>query len=165
MILVVTGTHEAPFDRLVHMADAFAETSEEAVVIQYGHSSTPQHARGKPFFERDELEEFAEQARVIVTHGGPGSIFLALERGKVPIVVPRVPSLGEHVDNHQVEFLEFLEERGGVVGGHPGDDLGVLIHRWEHRSSTVKPTRTAARQNLDAFVVRLKEITAGLADR
>ena len=37
-------------------------------------------------------------AAVVVTHGGPGSIALSVTLGRRPIVVPRLQSLGEHVD-------------------------------------------------------------------
>ena len=46
---------------------------------------------------------------VVVTHGGIGSVLLALSVGKRPIVMPRCSRLGEHVDDHQIAFAERLE--------------------------------------------------------
>lgn len=40
-----------------------------------------------------------------MTHGGPASFFAALEAGKFVSVVPRLKKFGEHVNDHQIEFV------------------------------------------------------------
>jgi UDP-N-acetylglucosamine transferase subunit ALG13 len=64
-----------------------------------------------------------EEARIVITHGGPGTIMLARQFGKKPIVVPRRVEFNEHVDNHQVTFTEFLELEGKILAIY---DIGKL---------------------------------------
>jgi len=103
MIVVTTGTNETPFDRLVTAGGMLA--GEERVVIQHGSSRLrPSGVELVDFLAFDELAELVAEARVVVTHAGVGSVMLALGRGKVPIVMPRLAAFGEAVDDHQATF-------------------------------------------------------------
>lgn len=114
-ILVITGTHEQPFDRLVAAADRLAANGHD-VFIQYGYATKPPvTALGAVWVERAELDERCSQADVIITHGGPGSIWDAFGSGKVPIVVPRLRRHGEHVDDHQLAFARHLARHRRVL--------------------------------------------------
>ena len=53
-------------------------------------------------------------ARFVITHCGPGSIFIALESGHTPIAVPRSAAHSEHVDDHQSACVQRMGERGLV---------------------------------------------------
>lgn len=66
-----------------------------------GHSAIP---------ERD-LTEAMREADVVVSHAGVGTALAVLETGKLPLLVPRRLSLGEHVDDHQIQLAQEL-------GGH-----------------------------------------------
>jgi UDP-N-acetylglucosamine transferase subunit ALG13 len=99
-----------PFDRLVRALSAVAE--ERSVVIQHGISSaSPGNARSIAFLSLDELVDHFREASVVVTHGGIGSVLLALYSGKRPIVMPRCSRLGESVDDHQIAFAKRLERQ------------------------------------------------------
>ena len=50
----------------------------------------------------------------MVTHGGPASIIEVRRAGRLPIVVPRDPARGEHVDDHQQRFAHRLAEVGAI---------------------------------------------------
>jgi len=114
MILVLTGTHHQPFDRLVEAAGDLASRGER-VVVQAGASSLrPAGCEVRDWFTPGELARLADAADVIVAHGGPGSLFLAWERGRRPVVVPRDPARGEHVDDHQQRFAAQLGDRAIV---------------------------------------------------
>ena len=54
-------------------------------------------------------------ADVVVAQGGPGGIMDSRGEGRLPIVVPRDPALGEHVDDHQLRFAAHLHRRGRVA--------------------------------------------------
>ena len=62
----------------------------------------------------DELQVLLGDARVVICHGGGGSIGDAWAAGLAPIVVPRMPQLGEHVDDHQIHFSAKLAELGRI---------------------------------------------------
>lgn len=107
MIFVTVGTHEQPFDRLVAYIDQLKETGvlTEDVVIQTGFSTyEPKHCRWQKLFPYKEMVELVEQARIVITHGGPSSFIMPLQIGKIPVVVPRQKRFEEHVNDHQLVF-------------------------------------------------------------
>ncbi|CAL9532387.1 hypothetical protein SUDANB121_04083 [Nocardiopsis dassonvillei] len=114
-IVVSVGTDHHAFDRLVRWVDDYARDHRELrILVQHGHSAAPRVASGTPFLPGGELDGLMESARVVVSHGGPGTIVQARRAGRLPIVVPRDPELGEHVDDHQLLFVARLEEAGRV---------------------------------------------------
>jgi UDP-N-acetylglucosamine transferase subunit ALG13 len=101
-------------DRLVMELDRMLERREiqEPVVIQAARFDyQPVHATGHAVLPYAELEGMIRAARVVITHGGPGSIMAVLAAGKAPVVVPRDPRYGEHVDDHQVRFCTWFSQR------------------------------------------------------
>lgn len=65
-----------------------------------------------------------EDARIVITHGGPASFIMPLQIGKTPIVVPRQQRFNEHVNDHQVEFARNVAERMGTI--IPVEDIEKL---------------------------------------
>jgi len=112
VIFVTVGTHGDPFDRLVLAAEALGRSGHR-VVIQRGTS----RVRAPSCVVHDFLSPAAmarhiREASIVVTHGGPAS-FLGVPG--VPIVVPRSPAHGEHVDDHQLRFVTHIGHRAHVV--------------------------------------------------
>jgi UDP-N-acetylglucosamine transferase subunit ALG13 len=113
MILVTTGTNGAPFDRLLKGVDGVGD--DEPLVIQHGPSQVrPSGARCVAYLSFDDFVAHIRRARVVVTHGGVGSVVVALMNGRRPLVVPRMADFGEAVDDHQLAFGRKLAE-GGLV--------------------------------------------------
>jgi UDP-N-acetylglucosamine--N-acetylmuramyl-(pentapeptide) pyrophosphoryl-undecaprenol N-acetylglucosamine transferase len=113
MILVAVGTSQFRFDRLLRAVDGLPTT--EPLVVQHGPSDVrPEAARCVSFVPFHELAELIRDARVVVTHGGVGSILLSLTHGKRPFVVPRRRAFGETVDDHQVESARRFAQAGLV---------------------------------------------------
>lgn len=59
-----------------------------------------------------EMRSAVEEADVVVCHAGTGSSLVALEAGKMPLLVPRRHEHGEHVDSHQVQIARDMAARG-----------------------------------------------------
>ncbi|GAA4979967.1 glycosyltransferase [Kineococcus glutinatus] len=59
-----------------------------------------------------EMEAAMAEADVVIAHAGTGSTVTALMNGRVPLLLPRLKELGEHVDDHQSELAAMLEKRG-----------------------------------------------------
>ena len=57
------------------------------------------------------MQKYYDEARIIIAHGGPASFMAALERGKTPIVMPRLKKFDEHVNDHQDYFCRKVEEK------------------------------------------------------
>lgn len=126
MILVAVGSSRFPFDRLLRSVDRLG--GEEELVVQHGPSSVrPAAARCVPFVPLDELAALVREARVVVSHGGVGSILLALTNGKRPYVVPRRRAYAETVDDHQLESARRFARAGLVTLVEDPEQLGEAI--------------------------------------
>lgn len=112
MIFVTVGTHEQPFNRLVAFMDKWAEVHDEKVIIQTGFSTyNPINCVWDKFYPYKKMLALVQEARIVITHGGPSSFILPLQVGKTPIVVPRKYEYNEHVNNHQIYFAKTVEKR------------------------------------------------------
>ena len=112
-ILVTVGT--APFPRLVEMMDKYAGDTGRRVIIHLARTQfVPKHAKYFTFVEKNEYDAYFRKAKVIITHGGVGTILSALENGKPTIIVPRLKEFGEHLDNNQLEIAEMIEGEPNV---------------------------------------------------
>ncbi|MEO0602246.1 MAG: glycosyltransferase [Myxococcota bacterium] len=114
MILVACGTHHQPFDRLVRAAQQLG--TRERVVLQRGASRL-----AAPACEvHDEVPPtrfgaWLRHARIVVLHAGSSSFLEARAAGRTPILVPRRPEFGEHVDDHQIRFAESVATQARVI--------------------------------------------------
>lgn len=114
MIFVTVGTHEQPFNRLIKYVDKMKESGviKENVIIQTGYSTyEPRFCQWKKLFPYEDMIQYVEEARIVITHGGPSSFIMPLQIGKVPIVVPRQKQYDEHVNDHQLEFTRAVAQR------------------------------------------------------
>lgn len=161
VIFATVGTHEDPFDRLVSELDRLVSEGilKEPVVIQYGYSKAPLHCTGAKMMPFAAVQQNMAEARVVLTHGGPASIMQALSHGKIPIVVPRQPTFGEHVDGHQVAFARRLADRVLVL--LEISELEGMLQDYERRIaklSSPEPPAERARK----FSARLDALCRGL---
>lgn len=114
MIFVTVGTHEQQFNRLIEEVDRLKGEGviEDEVIIQTGFSTyEPKYCKWSKLIPYKEMQKNIEEARIVITHGGPASFIAPLQIGKIPIVVPRQKKFGEHVNDHQLEFCKAVEER------------------------------------------------------
>ena len=127
MIFVTVGTHEQPFDRLVKAIDELKRDQliTDDIFIQTGYSTySPKYCEWSKFVPYADMEKKMAEARIVITHGGPASFIMPLQMGKTPVVVPRQAEYGEHVNNHQVEFVENVSKRMGTI--IPVEDIETL---------------------------------------
>ena len=117
MIFVTVGTHSQGFERLIKKMDEIASKINEEVIAQIG--STSYRPKNMIFFtfvgDEKRLVELYKKARVIVTHGGVGTILTALGYEKPLVVVPRLKKFNEVVDDHQLELAEVLGRNGRAI--------------------------------------------------
>lgn len=118
MIFVTVGTHEQQFNRLIKAIDDYAlkyNLSKEEVIVQGGYSTyKPKFCTLKSMLSVNEMNFYFKNADVIITHGGPGSMFIPWRFKKKIIAVPRQKKFGEHVDDHQVIFCNLMKEQNKV---------------------------------------------------
>ncbi len=114
MLFVTVGTHEQQFNRLIAAVDDLkgAGRIEQDVFVQTGYSNyLPQHCQHRDFVDYDDMTELMQRATIVITHGGPSSFMLALYYRKPVIVVPRQKCYGEHVNDHQLVFVDKIRRR------------------------------------------------------
>ena len=136
MIFVTVGTHEQPFNRLVEYIDKLKEdgTLDEEVIIQTGFSTyEPKHCIWSKLYPYQDMLRYVNEARIVITHGGPSSFIMPLQVGKIPIVVPRQKKFDEHVNDHQLEFAKAVEERQkNIIVVENIDELEKIIADYDN---------------------------------
>jgi UDP-N-acetylglucosamine transferase subunit ALG13 len=145
VIFATVGTHGDGFPRMLQALETLGD--EDELVVQYGHGTPPANAtRAEAFLPFGTMAELFEAADVVITHAGVGSILLASRAGHVPVIVPRLARLGEHVDDHQVELARALEQRDGVLVCWEGVELAELVARVPPRQQRAAPAAVALAQ-------------------
>ena len=115
MIFVTVGGMRG-FDRLVREMDRIAGDLDDRVVMQIGFSDyEPVNCDYFRFLPRSEIERLYADARVVVSHAGPGSILTAMEHNKPLVLVPRTKWYDEVFDDHQLEIATEMANRGAIV--------------------------------------------------
>lgn len=164
LVFASVGTDHHDFSRFVGWLDSWAAEHAGAArcVVQYGSSRPPRHAEGHAYLEHQELGRLMDEAAVIVSHGGPTTIAEARRRGVKPVVVPRSPELGEHVDDHQQLFCARLAASGLIARAGDEAELGALLSRalTHPEEFAVEDAGGSVRQAVDRFEALVDRLMA-----
>ena len=117
MIFVTVGTTD--FDALVQAMDRLAPTLGEEVVAQIGQGRYEPRQVSEWFRLAPSLDPYYSRARLVVSHGGLGTLMEVLGRGGRLVGV----SNPDRYDRHQEDLLSYLDEAGHLVWCR---DLGRL---------------------------------------
>ncbi|MFI6780542.1 glycosyltransferase [Micromonospora sp. NPDC050276] len=167
-LLVAVGTDKHPFDRLVDwVAGWHAQTAGPVgLTMQHGHTNVPVLRGAVPFLGHDALQQAMIDADLVVCHGGPATILEARRHGHLPIVVPRDPARGEHVDNHQLLFARRLGAAGLVALCETREALhAALAAGVADPSRYAVATEPGAHEARRAAVARVGQIVDDLVAR
>lgn len=158
MIFVTVGTHEQSFERLVKKIDELKRDKiiDEDVIIQKGYTDyEPKYCKSYKLIGYDDMKKYLEEARIIITHGGPASFIAPLTIGKIPIVVPRQKDFNEHVNSHQKDFVEQVVARdNSIIPCYNIQDLEKLIKEYY---SIVENMKENYKSNNKLFCKKLDE--------
>lgn len=151
MVFVTVGTHEQQFNRLVEYMDKWAAEHDEEVVMQIGYCTyEPKNCEWSKLYPYSEMVKKIDEARIVITHGGPSSFIMPLQIGKTPIVVPRQYKYNEHVNDHQVKFCKEVESRmETIVVVENVEDLGSVIENYDDMKQEGKNTSNNAKFCMD----------------
>ena len=151
MIFATIGT-QAPFERFVKMLDEVCEGMNEEVVCQtIGCTYDANNIRIIGFVAPDEFNKIFSEARLIIAHAGMGTILSALKQQKPIIVVPRLASLGEHRNDHQMATAMRMHELGYVNVAYDKAQLKDLL------SSDLKPMKIIGDSASESLVNSIAE--------
>ena len=126
MILVILGTQDKPFNRLLEAVDKACQKKiiKDKVIVQAG--TTKYESKNMEIFDLIPINKFNSlvgKADLIITHGGVGSIIQGLKKGKKIIAVPRLKKYGEHTNDHQFQIIDEFTRQGYII---PCKDLNKL---------------------------------------
>lgn len=137
MIFVSVGTQKFSFERLLREMDCLIEKKCicEEVFAQIGHSNyIPQNYRYEKFISEDVFERKIKECRLLIAHGGVGTITRGLKLNKPVIIVPRMEKYHEHVDNHQIEIATAFQNRQFALACEDIKELGDCIAEVDNRA-------------------------------
>jgi len=145
MIFVTVGTHEQPFNRLLEAVDKLIEKGiiKEKVIMQIGYSTyIPKYAEWFRFKDFSSIKKIMKRAKIVITHGGTGSIFTALNLNKKVIAIPRLKKFREVTNDHQLQIVKELEKEKMLIGVYD-------INQLEEALKKVKRIRMNLKQKLE----------------
>ena len=152
MLFATIGT-QAPFDRFVKMLDDLCKGLDEEVVVQTIKSEyVPQNVKSVDFLPPDVFAEYFNKARIVIAHAGMGTILSALKQDKPIIVVPRLASLKEHRNDHQMATAMRMDELGYVYVAYDKKQLKDLMMQKD-----LKPLKHIGNQASESLVKSLTE--------
>lgn len=132
MILVTLGTQDKPFSRLLKAVEKEIKEGNinEKVIAQAGFTKfTSRYMEVIDLVPINEFDKILEEATLVITHGGVGSILGSLRKGKKVIAVPRYSKYKEHTNDHQVQIVEELSKQKYIIGCMDVNDIGVSIQK------------------------------------
>lgn len=137
MILVILGTQDKPFTRLLEALDAQKKAGviQDELIVQAG--CTKLDTDSMKIFDLlpiDEFDALINDADVIITHAGVGSILSALKKGKKVIACARLAQYGEHTNDHQLQIQEEFARQGYLISCDDFSKIHEIINKLDEFS-------------------------------
>lgn len=154
MILLTVGT-QLPFDRLVRAVDEIAPRLPVPVIAQIGRGTyRPANMESRTFVDPIAFQEMFCECELVVSHAGIGTIVNAQRLLKPLILYPRLASLDEHRNDHQLSTVRALRNRKGLYVADRDEDLAELLMRKLEPPSeqSEAPERMRLRESLGEFI-------------
>ena len=132
MILIILGTQDNSFHRLLDKVQELVDKKiiKEKVIVQAGR--TKYNSKDMEIYSlmpEDKLKQIMDKADLVITHGGVGSIVLALKMGKKVIAVPRLSKYNEHVNDHQIQIVDLFDKQGFLIGINDLENLQEALNK------------------------------------
>ena len=134
MIFVVLGTQDKRFDRLISLVDEAVSKGwiQEEVIVQAGCTDyLSSSMKIIDYISMDEFEKYMNECRILITHGGVGTIMSALRLKKPVIACARLAKYGEHHNDHQCEIIENFYEKNYLLQIKDGETLQNALKHAE----------------------------------
>lgn len=130
-LIFVTVGSQMPFDRLISAMDAWAGCNPDVKVFaQIGKSTlTPTHMEHCESLSPSEFRRKVTDCSLLVAHAGMGSVLTGLEFSKPMVLMPRLGSLRETRNDHQVATSRWLTQKPGIYIANAETDIPDSISR------------------------------------
>lgn len=154
MILVMLGTQDKPFNRILKAVAREKKKGDikDKIIAQIGCTNfKDDNIKTFDFSSKEEIESLIEKARIIITHAGVGTITECLSKDKKVIVVPRLKKYGEHTNDHQLQITKEFALKGYVLPLYDTKNLSKALNDIK----TFKPVKYES--NNEGFKNKIKE--------
>ncbi len=154
MILVLLGTQDKPFERILKAVAKEKKKGyiKDRIIAQVGCTKfSCDNMEMFDFTSKEEIEKLIDKARIIITHAGVGTIIECLNKNKKVIVVPRLKKYGEHTNNHQMQITKEFALKNYVLPLYDVKNLSKTLDDIK----TFKPVQYES--NTERFKSKVKE--------
>lgn len=117
MIFITLGTQDKQFVRILKIVENSIRRGyvKDEVVAQIGYTKfTSKYFKTYKFMSNSKLNNYINEADLIITHGGVGIITNALLQKKKVFAMPRLKMYKEHINDHQVQLVNRFEKLGYI---------------------------------------------------
>lgn len=151
MILVTVGT-QFGFDRLIRWMDEWCRTNPgQDVLAQIGSGEyIPENMKWQRDIGPTEFSRALDTAMLVISHAGMGTIISSLLSEKPIVIVPRLGSLGEHRNDHQVATTKKFAGRRGIYVVTAQEELSSMI-----KAAASEPYKSEIDKELEQLMQRL----------
>ncbi|MCE0493298.1 glycosyltransferase [Vibrio salinus] len=137
MIFLTVGT-QLPFLRLTKIVDSLAKELQLNIKAQIGDCTyIPGAISSQNFYPPDDLDNLFNQAEVVISHAGMGTIINCLRLKKTIILFPRMAKFGEHRNDHQLDTVSSFEGVKGLYIATNEQELKQLLENYRSLESPV----------------------------
>lgn len=129
MIFVTVGNTD-PFDRLIQAVERWSltRTPRKDIFAQIGGGEfVPTSFPAARFLDPLTFQSRFQEAEIVISHAGMGTIITALELGKPLIVMPKRASLGEQRNEHQLATVEHICGKYGILVANDEHELPTVL--------------------------------------
>ena len=126
MIFVTLGTQDKHFLRLLEAVEKLDINDE--IIAQVGSTKFKSNKmKIYDYLSLEEFDKYMNDAKIIISHAGVGTILKGVKLGKKMIVAARSQKYGEHVNDHQMQILENFSSNGYILPLYDFSKLPELI--------------------------------------
>lgn len=159
MILVLLGTFKIEFARpLIAIEQAVKDKLlDDEIIVQSGHTNfKSEFLTIVPFINPIALDQFYDDAELIITHAGTGSILKGIKKNKKVIAVPRLFKLNEHIDDHQLDITSEFVKNNYILPWYENESLESVLKKLESfHPSPYKSTKENLVKSLIQYIEEL----------
>lgn len=157
MIFVTLGTQDKQFTRLLEAVDKL--DNDEKIIMQIGSTEfKSKKPKGKveihKFISKEQFYKYMNDARIIISHAGVGTILYGLKLHKKMIVAAREAKHYEHVNDHQKQILDVFAREGYILPLVDFNQLQELMDQ-EFTPASFKSNNIIFNNNLEHEIKKL----------
>ncbi len=156
MILVTLGTQDKQFERLLFAVQNAIDHKviQDRVIVQAGYTKfSSDDMEVFDYIEQDLFSKYLEEADIIITHGGVGTIMTALKKHKKILAAARLSEYKEHHNDHQTQLLEAFDAKNYLIYMKNLDDISEYFERIKlFEPESYSPNQTQMIHTIESWI-------------